>query len=161
MWGNIIIQYPFITLTYKMKIFNWAFELFEFKKISYFISNINRKRLIEREYSRDKYVISGVTGLFLRHWSSDNQTLDDIMKGIFINVICTTEYNNNLEWRKKRFISSTLKNIFYAIPADAKNDEFVIKNIFQTVSISRENTIERPIMMELMFWCLTWKQWLL
>ena len=80
-----------------MTIFNWAFDLFEFKKIGYFISNINRKRLIAREYSRDKYIISGVTGLVLKHWSDGNQTLNDIMKGIFFHIICTPKYNNNLE----------------------------------------------------------------
>ena len=130
MWRNIIIQYPFIILIYKMKVFNWAFELFEFKRIGYFISNINWKSLIAREYSRDKYIIFGVTGLVLEHWSDGNQTLNDIMKGIFTYIICTTEYNNNLEWQKKRFISSALKNIFYAILTDAKIDEFVTKNIF-------------------------------
>ena len=39
----------------------------------------------------DKYI--GFTGLVLKNWTDGDQTLNDIIRGIFINITCTLENN--------------------------------------------------------------------
>ena len=63
---------------------------------------------------------------------------NDIIRGIFISIIFTIEYQNILQQRQIRYISSAPKNTPYTIPTNAKIDESVIKKIFSNVSISRE-----------------------
>ena len=56
--------------------------------------SVNRESSIMGEYSTDKY--NGVTWLVLKKWTDGNQLLNDIITGIFIYVIRTTEYKNIL-----------------------------------------------------------------
>ena len=63
---------------------------------------------------------------------------NDIIRGIFISIIFTTEYQNILQQRQIGYISSAPKNTLYTIPTNAKIDESMIKKTFSNVSISRE-----------------------
>ena len=132
-----------------MKTFNYTFG---FKEI---VTSLIINLLIEKDSSR------GINShIRVENWTDGNQTLSDITRGIFINIIRTTENNDIFYWREKRNISSAPKNIFYTLSTNAKIDESVNKSLFQTLLYQvRPATIESPIMMELMFSCLTWKQW--
>ena len=73
--GNPIIYYS------KMKNLNC---MFGFKEIVYFINNqpVNQKKSIVGEYSTDKNI--GITGLVLKNWTDDDQTMTSIIRGILI-----------------------------------------------------------------------------
>ena len=44
------------------------------------------------ENSTDEYI--GVAGLVLKNWTNGNETLNDIIRRIVINIIFTTENND-------------------------------------------------------------------
>ena len=67
-----------------------------------------------------------------------NNAYNCCIRGIFISIIFTTEYQNILQQRQIRYISSAPKNTLYTIPTNATIDESIIKKIFSNVSISRE-----------------------
>ena len=141
-----------------MKIFDWTFG---FEEIVYFINNqsVSRKRFIMGEYSTDKYI--WVTELVLKNWTDGNQTLNDIIGESFlilfvpqsVTTFCNDERNGIPLARQRTFSTkSPLMPILMNL---------LTKRFFQML-VCRvwPAMIVCPIMMELMFSCLTWKQWL-
>ena len=108
-----------------MKTFNYTFG---FKEI---VTSLIINLLIEKDSSR------GINShIRVENWTDGNQTLSDITRGIFINIIRTTENNDIFYWREKRNISSAPKNIFYTLSTNAKIDVSVNKKFIPNVIIS-------------------------
>ena len=59
-----------------------------------------------------------------------------LSRGIFVNVIRTTQHNNIFKSWWKSYISYTPQNIPYAIRVDAKIDKSVTKNIFPQIFVT-------------------------
>ena len=118
--------------------------------------------LIEKDSSpgsNPQINISTLVDWFL-NWTDGNQTLSDTIRRIFINIICTAK--NNYIFNDGREGKSLVRQRTFSTrsPLMPTLMNLLPKRLFQTlVYLVRPTTIESPVMMELMFSCLTWKQW--